>query len=272
MTKSVTTRNNVQVIGRGDDVIVFAHGFGTNQSAWHHQVRAFEDTHRIVLFDHVGTHGTDLEDYSPHRYAALESYSLDLLEVLESVKARNVFYVGHSMSGMIGVLAGLVRPEFFRGMLFIGASPRYLNSPDFKGGFDRQAVDELYKTIEQHFEAWASGFAQAAMGPAATPEMVKGFADSLLALRPDIAVGVIRIIFESDYREQVTRLKVPTWVVQPLNDFAVPTAVGEYLARSLPSGNIRYVPNQGHLPHLSAPNEVNTLISDALAASALAAA
>ncbi|MFY1828009.1 alpha/beta fold hydrolase [Myxococcus fulvus] len=272
MSKTVSTRNNVQVIGRGDDVLVFAHGFGTNQSAWHHQVAAFKDTHRIVLFDHVGTHGTDLEDYSPHRYAGLESYSLDLLEVLESVKARNVFYVGHSMSGMIGLLAGLVRPQFFRGMLFIGASPRYLNSPDFKGGFERKDIDELYKTIEQHFEAWASGFAQAAMGPSATPEMVKDFTSSLLALRPDIAVGVIRIIFESDFREQITRLKVPTWVVQPLNDFAVPTAVGEYLARSLPSGNIRYVPNQGHLPHLSAPNEVNTLIADALAASALAAA
>ncbi|NTX08576.1 MULTISPECIES: alpha/beta fold hydrolase [Myxococcus] len=267
MSKTVLTRNNVQVVGRGDDVLVLAHGFGNNQKAWHNQVRAFEDTHRIVLFDHVGAQGSDLEAYSPHRYASLESYSLDLIEVLEAVQARDVFYVGHSMSGMIGLLAGLVRPELFRSMLFISASPRYMNAPNYLGGFERPDIDALYETIEKHFDAWASGFAQAAVGPSATPEMVRAFSESLVALRPDIAIGVIRIIFESDFREQVARLTIPAWVVQPLNDFAVPNSVGEYLAKSLPQGQLHHVPNQGHLPHLTAPHEVNTLIAKALAAS-----
>lgn len=267
MSKTVLTRNNVQVVGRGDDVLVLAHGFGTNQTAWRNQVRAFEDTHRIVLFDHVGAQGSDLEAYSPHRYAGLESYALDLIEVLEAVQARDVFYVGHSMSGMIGLLAGLDRPELFRGMVFISASPRYINAPDYRGGFERPDIDALYETIEKHFDAWASGFAQAAVGPSATPEVVKAFSESLIALRPDIAIGVIRIIFESDFREQLTRLNIPSWVVQPLHDFAVPNHVGEYLAKSL-KGQLHYVPNQGHLPHMTAPNEVNALIAQALAAAA----
>ncbi|MCP3100243.1 alpha/beta hydrolase [Myxococcus sp. K15C18031901] len=267
MTRTVLNRNNVQVVGNGEDVLVLAHGFGANQKVWKNQVRAFESTHRIILFDHVGATGSDLESYSPHRYASLESYALDLVEVLEAVDARDVSYVGHSMSAMIGLVAGVLRPELFRTMVFISASPRYMNAPNYRGGFDRHEIDALYETVEQHFEAWASGFAKAAAGPSAAREHADTFAESLMALRPDIASGLVRILFESDFREQVPRLTVPTCVVQPLDDFAVPTSVGEYLARTLRHGSIEYVPNQGHLPHVTAPDEINAILARALTAS-----
>ncbi|MCE9672115.1 alpha/beta hydrolase [Myxococcus stipitatus] len=267
MNRTVLTRNNVQLVGGGDDIVVFAHGFGTNQTVWKNQVRELEASHRIVLFDHVGAPGSDLEAYSPHRYSSLESYASDLVEVLDAVGARDVFYVGHSMSAMIGLVAGVMRPELFRSMFFIGGSPRYLNAPSYVGGFERHEIDALYETVEQHFEAWASGFAKAAMGPSATREHADTFAESLMALRPDIAIGLVRIIFESDFREQVPHLTIPTCVVQPLDDFAVPTSVGEYLARTVRQGRIEYVPNQGHLPHVTAPRELNAVLSRAIAES-----
>ena len=267
MPKAVLTRNNVHVVGSGQDMLVFAHGFGSNQTAWRHQVRAFEDSHRIVLFDHVGATGSELGAYSPHRYSSLESYASDLLEVLEAVQARNVFYVGHSMSGMVGLLAGLAQLSLFRGMLFISATPRYLNAPGYQGGFERADVDALYVSMEQNFDAWASGFARAAAGPSASPELTQAFGESLAALRPDIAIGVTRILFESDLRRQVPQLSIPTCIVQPLNDFAVPISVGQYLVNQLPHGRLAFVPNQGHLPHLSAPAEINAEIANALAAS-----
>lgn len=257
-------RNNVQVLGKGQRLIVFAHGFGSTQAVWQAQVEAFAETHRILLFDHVGAAGGNLAAYSPYRYASVEGYASDLLEILEAVEARDVIYVGHSMSGMVGLLAGLARPELFRGMVFISSSPRYLNAPGYVGGFERADLDALYASMEADFGAWASGFARAVVGSSATPELAEAFARSLGSLRPDVGLGVARAIFEADLRGQVPKLSLPTWILQPRKDLAVPREVGSYLADHLPQGHLVVVDSEGHLPHLTSPGQVNAILAEIL--------
>ena len=60
---TATVRNNVRVSGRGDKAMLFAHGFGCDQNMWRFMAPAFEDTHRVVLFDHVGAGRSDLAAY-----------------------------------------------------------------------------------------------------------------------------------------------------------------------------------------------------------------
>src|ERR1700712_2812129 len=101
MTRSVLARNNVRVAGTGEKTIAFGHGFGTDQTAWRHQESALVDTHRVVLFDHIGAGGSDISAYSPRRYKSLHSYADDLLEILAELDIKDTVYVGHSMGCMI---------------------------------------------------------------------------------------------------------------------------------------------------------------------------
>jgi hypothetical protein len=64
-------RNNVHTVGAGETAMMFAHGFGCDQNMWRHVSPAFEDKFRIVLFDHVGAGGSDLEAYDPVKYSTL---------------------------------------------------------------------------------------------------------------------------------------------------------------------------------------------------------
>ncbi|MEQ9547800.1 MAG: alpha/beta hydrolase, partial [Marinobacter sp.] len=59
-------RNHMDIVGNGTQSIIFAHGFGSDQTAWRHQVAAFAPNYRIVLFDHVGAGKSDFSAYSPH--------------------------------------------------------------------------------------------------------------------------------------------------------------------------------------------------------------
>jgi len=52
------------------------------------------------------------------------------------------------------------------------------------------------------------------------------------------------------------RLTIPTLIVQSNNDKAVPPEVGEYMASKIPTSQLVNINAQGHLPHLSAPDEV----------------
>jgi sigma-B regulation protein RsbQ len=70
----VLTRNAVTLAGRPDGrPLVFAHGFGCDQGMWRFVAPAFADTHRIVLFDHVGAGRSDLSAYSPTSLGAMTS-------------------------------------------------------------------------------------------------------------------------------------------------------------------------------------------------------
>lgn len=258
--QSVFARNNVNLFGKGPETIILAHGFGTDQTVWRHQLSVLASRYRVVLFDHVGASAASFASYTPNRYRSLHSYAADLLEVMEALEIERASFVGHSMSAMIGLLAALEAPECFSRMVFIGGSPRYLNEDGYHGGFDQEDLDALYAAMSSSYQNWASGFAGLVMDYPERRELATEFARSLAGIRPDIAVAVARLIFQSDHRAQLGRLKTPTLVIQTQRDIAVPVGVGEYIARQLPRGELALISAYGHLPHMSAPDAVNAAL------------
>lgn len=256
----VLVRNNVQVFGEHKTTLVLAHGFGTDQTAWHHQRAALAARYRLVLFDLVGAGGADISAYSPHRYRSLHSYAADLLEILEALGVKQAVYVGHSMSAMIGMIAALQEPDYFARMIFIGASPRYLNEAGYHGGFEQRDLDALYADMASNYQSWVGGFARLAMDNPERQELAAGFAHTLAAIRPDIAQSVARVLFQSDHRADLGRLNIPSLVIAAKHDIAVPLEVGAYLARQLPQAELSVVDSRGHFPHMSAPDAVNAAI------------
>lgn len=264
MATSILERNNVKVLGEGKQTIVFAHGFGSDQSAWRHQVEAFAPDFRIVLFDHVGAGKSDFSAYSPRRYSSLYSYAEDLLDICNELKLTKCILIGHSVSGMASLLAALVEPDCFSQLVFIGASPRYLNDEGYYGGFEQSDLDNLYEAMATNYYAWTTGFAPLAMGNPERPELATEFANTLSAVRPDIAQAVARVIFQSDHRADLSKLQVPTWILQSNNDIAVPIEVGQYLQEHIPNSQLRHLSAQGHFPHMSSPTEVTEAIASVI--------
>ena len=240
--------------------MVFAHGFGSDQTSWRHHAAEFEADHSVVLFDHVGAGSSDFAAYSPRRYASLHGYAQDLLELLAELGLESVTYVGHSVSAMVGLLAALLEPTRFRRLVFVGASPRYLNDGDYVGGFEQSDLDALFAAMASNYYGWAGGFAPLVMGNPERPELADEFGRTLQALRPDIAQAVARVIFQSDHRADLPHLRVPTLIIQSQNDVAVPPEVGRYMAARIPASTLCNIDAHGHLPHLSAPAAVTTAI------------
>jgi len=114
-----------------------AHGFGCDQSMWRYVWPAFAKDHRIVLFDHVGFGGSDHSTWDPNRYASLEGYAEDVLEICRELDLTDVVIVGHSVSAMIGILAAAAEPDRFGRLVLIGPSPRCIDDQGYAGGFTR---------------------------------------------------------------------------------------------------------------------------------------
>ncbi|MEO6960989.1 MAG: alpha/beta hydrolase [Puia sp.] len=265
MSIPVSVRNNVKISGKGSQPILFAHGFGCDQHMWRLITPAFEEDYRIILFDYVGAGKSDLNSYYPDRYASLQGYAQDILDVCGELDLQDIIFAGHSVSSMIGLLAALSRPRIFQKMLMIGPSPCYINEGAYKGGFERADIDGLMETMERNYIGWSNFLAPQIMGNADRPELGLELSESFCSTDPEIAGRFAKATFFSDNRKDLDKLKIPTLILQCSEDIIAPLEVGQYLSKHIPNSTLKIMRATGHCPQLSAPAETIELIKEYLA-------
>jgi sigma-B regulation protein RsbQ len=259
------TRNAVQVSGEGERMLVFGNGFGTDQRAWRFVAPAFAGQRRVVNFDHVGFGSSDRAAYAVGRHDSLDGYAQDLLDILDALAVERVDYVGHSIAGIIGLLAAARAPERFGQLVLIGSSPRFVNDPpDYVGGFSREDVEGILDAMERDQLAWSQSLAPVAMGEQSSPDLIHEFGNGLSALDPYIARAFGRLVFLVDARDRLARVRTPALVLQCTHDSIVPVEVGAYLHRHLAGSTLRELEAAGHCPHLTHPAETITVIAQYL--------
>jgi sigma-B regulation protein RsbQ len=246
-------RHNVSVAGSGPLTLVFAHGFGCDQNMWRFVAPAFARRYRTLAYDLVGSGLSDLTAYDRDKYCNLQGHADDALEIISEFTDGPVVFVGHSVSAMIGLLAGIKAPERVAAQVMLGPSPCYINDGDYVGGFSRADIDSLLETLEGNYLGWSSTMAPAIMGAPGQPELADELTNSFCRTDPEIAAHFARVTFLSDNRADVGRLAAPTLILQCSDDIIAPVQVGEYLQRTLPNGTLRIIDNVGHCPHLSEP-------------------
>jgi len=235
--------------------MVFAHGFGCDQNMWRFVAPEFERDHRVVLFDVVGMGGSDVSAWSEERYSSLDGYATDVLEILEALDLRDVIFVGHSVSAMIGALAAIREPERFGKLVMVGPSPRYIDDEGYVGGFGRADIDELLASLESNYLGWSSAMAPVIMGNPDQPTLGEELTASFCRTDPAIARSFARVTFLSDNREELGLISIPTLVLQCSDDVIAPNAVGEYVAAQISGSTLVQMRATGHCPNLSAPAE-----------------
>lgn len=254
-------RNNVRMNKSDRQPLVFAHGFGCDQQMWRFVAPAFEATHQVVLFDHIGCGHADLAAYDHQRHASLHGYASDMVEIVQAADLRNTVLIGHSVSAIISLLAALQLPDRVSALVMITPSPRYLNDPpDYVGGFDRQDVEGLLDMIEDNMVGWANFLAPAVMGPDSDPVLTEELRSSFCALDPYVARRFAEVTFLSDNRDDLSALRIPTLIIQVANDAIAPREVGEFVHRQVVGSESAVIDGSGHCPHMTHPAETIDLI------------
>lgn len=244
--------------------MLFAHGFGCDQNMWRYITPAFENDYKIILFDYVGAGRSDKNAYNQERYATLEGYAQDILEICEELQLRDVVFVGHSVSAMIGALAAIEAPHYFNRLVMVGPSPCYINNEGYKGGFERKDIEGLLETMEKNYIGWANFLAPNIMGHKDRPELGEELTQSFCTTDPVIARQFAQATFFSDNRSDLNKVTVPSLILQCSEDIIAPLEVGAYLNKALPNSTLKIMKATGHCPHMSEPEETITLIKDYL--------
>lgn len=252
---AVLKRHNVQIIGADKPPMILCNGFGCNQHIWRHMLPALAADYQLIVFDHVGSGDSDISAYKPDKYATLNGYAQDVVEICEVLGLQQAVIVGHSVGSMIALLAASQAPTHFSKLVLVAPSPCYVNDGDYYGGFEREDVEQLLALMETDYDSWANLFAQLLMGPCNMASLSQEMAGYFCQTNTTVAKQFARVAFLADNRAEVPHLQLPTLLLQCSQDVAAPAEVGAYLHQQLPQSTLVTLQAMGHCPHLSAPLE-----------------
>ncbi|KAL5768896.1 hypothetical protein ACOSP7_015442 [Xanthoceras sorbifolium] len=244
---------NASTIGSGSEAMVLAHGYGGDQSVWNKIIPFLAQHYKVLVFDWPFSGAVkDPNLFDPVKHSSYEAFANDLITLLDENDVKSSVFVGHSMSGMIGCLASVKRPELFKRLILVAASPRYINTDDYEGGFQTSDVEQIITNIETNYNEWSSSFASIAVDKN-DPLSVEMFEKCLKRMRPEAATPLAKTVFYSDEREILEKVTTPCTIVQASQDIVVPNSVAYYMQEKIKGkSTVEMIETSGHFPQLTA--------------------
>ena len=240
-----------QVLGEGPpDILLLDQWFGHMEAQWDvRPLATFRERlasfGRLIMFD---KRGTGLSDPIPtSSLPTLEEFMADIPAVLDAVGSERAAVIANIGGGILAVPFAAAYPERVSSLVLVDAFARFQKADDFPIGAPPEAVDE---TLEQ---------AEAEMGRGL---MIDFFAPSVAgderlrrawsryerhAATPGSTIAIVRLIYQSDIRDVLPAIRVPTLVIHRADATGFAAAHGRYLAEHIPGAKYVELPGIDNL-------------------------
>ena len=237
-------------------VLVFSNSLGTNTWMWTPQVEALGERYRILRYDTRG-HGQSAVTPGPYSIPQLAS---DVVGLLDRLELNEVSFCGLSMGGMIGMTLALKIPDRVRKVVLCCTAPK-LGSPEiWNGRITAVRNGGMGAVTDAVVERWYTPVFRAA-----APGKIERTKQMLLNTSPDGYIGNCEAIRDTDLREQIAGIRIPTLILLGKYDPVVPLADGRFMAQRI-SGS-RYVELPGaHLSNIEASDQFTKELAEFLEA------
>ncbi|MCV7259125.1 adenylate/guanylate cyclase domain-containing protein [Mycobacterium shimoidei] len=166
----------------------------------------------------------------------------DAIAVMDAIGCEQASVFAPSYNAMIGLVLAAEYPERVRSLVIVNGAARLLWAPDYQVGSQTSVVGRFW-TIGIEPDAVEKGFdILGIVAPSiAGDDAFRGWWDLAgnRAASPSTARAVSKIVAESDVRDTLARISVPTLILHRSNLRFVPAEHGRYLAEHIAGS--RYV-------------------------------
>lgn len=234
--------------GRGLEFVLL-HGWGLHGGIWGELPAMLARDYRVTTVDLPG-----------HGRSALTHGSLTLQAMTDSVAElidAPAIWLGWSLGGFVALDAALRHPTRVAGLVLVGATPKFVQSPDWPAGMPSEVFAGFTDSLMQDYRSTLQRFLSLQVGiDAAGRALIKRLRSELFAHgepKPEALTAGLAILEHSDLRARLAEIRVATRVVQGTHDRLVPPAAGEFLARHISGARLVSMAGMGHAPFLSQP-------------------
>jgi pimeloyl-ACP methyl ester carboxylesterase/class 3 adenylate cyclase len=238
-----------QVVGDGPMDLVFVPGFISHldlQWADPRIARFFEKLasfSRLILFDKRGT-GLSDPVAAP---ASLEDRMDDVRAVMDAAGSDRAALLGISEGGPMSVLFAATYPERTHALVLCGTFATGTLDPEDHPAGQRWA--NAYQRVHATLEHWGEGQTLGIMAPSADSERDRIGRGNFerAAASPTMARTLIEMVVETDVRDLLPSIRVPTLVLHRDQEF-IPVEGACYMAERIPGARLVVLPGMDHIP------------------------
>lgn len=231
--------------------VVLIHGWPVSGESWAAQVPALADAgHRVVTYDRRGFGRSD----KPADGYEYDTLAADLRAVVTELDLHDAVLVGFSMGGgEVARYVGRFGDDDLCAVVLASAVPPCLyQTTDNPGGpMTDEAVTELQDGLRAGREEFFDGFMRNFFTAGEDLKVTEGqLADTLALCRQadeGAAVACIAAFSKTDFRNDISRIGVPTLVIHGDSDAIVPFEVSGELTHKKIEGSTLHVVKDG--PH-----------------------
>jgi non-heme chloroperoxidase len=243
--------------GMGDPV-VFVHSAGTNSDVWSYSmIHVVKQGFRCVAFDRRG-HGRSSVPGGGYDYDTLAD---DLGSVIEAFDLQKATLVGHSM-GCGEVVRYLTRhgsKRVARIALVAATLPFLLRTADNPNGIPKEYFERLRAEWARDYPQWLAANAAPFFTPETSPAMIQWGLSLAYQTSLHAAIACNAFVTETDFREELKKIDVPTLIVHGNADKSCPLEMtGRSTAAMIPRSELKIYQGAPHgvlLTHVERLNE-----------------
>jgi DNA-binding SARP family transcriptional activator/pimeloyl-ACP methyl ester carboxylesterase len=201
---------------------------------------------RVIMWDKRGTGQSDR--LSPGKSPTLEERMGDLAVVLDAVGSERCAIFGISEAVMLSALFAAAHPERVRSLVLYGGFARGMSAPDFPWGPTFERFEWFLERVQEGWADPASLLRYWAPSKQDDPTLRAWWARSLrFGASPTAAAQWLRMTAETDIRDVLPSIRVPTLVLHPEGDRIIKSENGRYIAEHIPGAEYVGLPGEDHL-------------------------
>ncbi len=250
--------------------VVLIHGWPLSGASWSEQVPALTDAgHRVITYDRRGFGDSE----KPEGGYDYDTFAADLAGLLDGLDLTDASLVGFSMGGgEIARYIGRHGTSRLHSVVFAGAVPPYLlktdDNPD--GGLEESGVQEMEEGARTDRANFLDGFTTGFFTAGEELKITEAQRQDAIALqqpaRDEALVGCIDAFGRTDFRNDLTKVDIPTLVIHGDSDAIVPFEVsGKRTAETIPGCTLVVVQDAPHGFNVSHHDEFNSALLEFLA-------
>lgn len=254
-----------EMVGREDSdapTILLSAGLGGAGRFWEPQLAALARTHRVVIYDHLGT-GKSLAAL-PSGYS-IGDMAQEALALLDRLEIRRVDFMGHALGGLVGLQMALLDPERLSRLVVINGWSR-VDVQSERCFRVRLALLEN-SGIEAYLHAQPLFLYPADWLSANNDRLLAEEAHALEHF-PGKANVLARIgaLSGFDIDARLGEIATPTLVIASRDDLLVPYTRSERLSEGIPNARLEMFDYGGHGLTVTVPEAFNAVVERFLAA------
>lgn len=254
---------------RKNQKLVFIHGWATDSWVWRNHLKEFSKGYDVAALELYGCGKGDKWNESTLKPAVDK-----VLKITHNGLHNTDFIgIGWSLGASVLMSIAIKKPEIFKGLILVGATPCFVKRNNFLWGQPRGVVKRMIKDMKTDFKKAlsrfyplnftdkelsakeASGFIRHYNIPTLSP-LLKTHDSSIQGqahrgrFQPKALFTSLDALTGLDIRKDIKKIKAKTLIIHGDKDNVCPVDAGRYIAKNIDGSCLKVFKDTGHMPFL----------------------